>query len=439
MPVPFQSDSWKKRSTIGMPFLTGVYSGTVSRAIGGSFDPTTRVVQVFGQAAHHFETWFNAARVSLDEGKTWSTTYEGTPGGTSTNEVVAGAWTLETDSGTYHYQFRWRFQHSFFLADGVVHPGYMRLYISDDGLHFQVLQDLYTWPMVNDIPAGSGGQAAFTTFPGCTAPIKIEGSGPNGEDAWWLAANLSFDAGGTDNSFTFFRAGLWYSLDGFAWTLGTDLSADPSFSGADSFTAMFQASNGRVFISSSSGLAHTDDDDDLFNATWANLPGLYNTAVYSMYGGTLLTARHGSLISQGFARVSCDNGASFIDMSGPPVPVNFPAAPIKIGPAEAIIITNGGGTPTIETVAFYSADGGETWVGGEVWTATGAGERVAFAAVKQDGSPIVITGDSCFISTDKARGVLLERTICPLANAGLAAARRLPLCGGVITPDCMEF
>ena len=308
-----------------------------------------------------------------------------------------------------------------------------------------MLQDLYTWPAVNAIPANTGGQAFFQTFPGCTTPIKINGSGPNGEDAWWLAANVVLDAGGDSNPFLFQKAGLWYSLDGLAWTLGSDLSANPIFSGASAFAGMFRAPNGRVFLSSSVNLAHTDDDDNIPGATWVNLAGQYDTAIYSIYGGTLLTARHGSLISGGFARVSCDNGSSFVDIvdgvgaPAPPIPVNFPAFPLKVGPTEAIIITNGGGSPTTETVTYYSSDGGETWAGGEVWASSDTGERVAFAAIKQDGRPLVITGDRCFISTDQALGVFTPRTVCPLANAGLAAARRLPLCGGVITPDCMEF
>ena len=111
---------------------------------------------------------------------------------------------------------------------------------------------------------------------------------------------------------------------------------------------------------------------------------------------------------------------------------------LKLGPTELLLITNGFTNPVTETVSYYSSDGGETFVSSGVWNASVVGDSIRDAFLRTNGTPLVVTRNATFSNPETARGVAGVRTICPLANAGLAPARRLILCGGVITPDCEE-
>ena len=441
MPIPFQSASWKLRSTIPSPTLFGPLSGSVQGVIGSGFHKESKVVQTYGPLAHTFATYFGAAQASLDEGKTWFSTYQGT--GVQEDEFVIGVFSLDTPSGTYHYQVRAQLSHSFFVADGSLSAGGIKLYATDFadgglGTAFAPVQSLYSWPNVIADPANTGGNNVLTTPPVVADPIMIPGSGPSGEDAFWMAVSFSLDFGGTNNRQSINRFDLWRSLDGFSWQSVRDLTVVSPFDVSAHNGPFFQSATGRLFL----GTAYTNTHDaDLLTTGWTLIGGLvpFIGNIIPMYGGTLSSYRNGSLISGGFALVSCDDGGNLVNPNNTPViPINATAFNLKLGPSEVILICPGFVNPSTQTVCYYSSDGGETWQGGEVWLASGIGERPVGMFLKGDGRPLVITTQRAFISNDTATGIPTIRTVCPLANAGLARAKRLDLCGGVITPDCQE-
>src|SRR5690349_10342109 len=159
MPIPFQAATWRKRADIPSPLLFGALSGAVQGVVGASFHKATKVVQTFGPTAHTFTTYFGAAQASLDEGKTWFSTYEGT--GAVSDEFVINTFSLDTPSGTYHYQIRAQVTHSFFLADGSLAAGGVKMYATDFqdpdvvdgglGTGFFPVQTLYSWPTITAV------------------------------------------------------------------------------------------------------------------------------------------------------------------------------------------------------------------------------------------------------------------------------------------------
>lgn len=440
MPVPFQAASWAKRSDIPSQTLNGGISGIVGGVFGASFHPSSKVLQAFGPIAHSFTSYFGCALASVDEGKAWVDTYRGDLEPTAQQQMcVVGGFSLDLPSGrTYHYQVRVQLTHSFFVADGSLAVGGIHLYASDNGTSYFFVRSLYTWPNVIADPVNTGGNAVVQTFPSFTPAILFPGSGPGGVDAYWMAVGYRLDVGGNNNRQTFQSFDLWRSLDGFDWQIVRDLST-VGFNNV-SFTNWLKSPTGRIFLGHSVGLLYTDAGTP-DTASWAGSNGLIGPLgpyVIPMYGGTFLTNRHGSLISAGFAQVSCNDGANFQAASGPTIPANHDGICGKIGPTEAIIVTAGLSDPTTQTVCYYSSDGGETWQGGEVWIASNIGEAPNALFIKSDGRPLVITQRSCFVSADTARGIATGRVICPLANAGLAAARPLLVCGAPLTPICKD-
>jgi hypothetical protein len=102
-----------------------------------------------------------------------------------------------------------------------------------------------------------------------------------------------------------------------------------------------------------------------------------------------------------------------------------------------------------QEILFAARDGdfsiGIYWSdsGGEVFTHVGAIEspdlanQIFFLGLLPSGNPILFTEfGRVFYSSDRAKGTFTERSFCPLASAGLAAARRLPLCGKPLTFQC---
>jgi hypothetical protein len=447
MPIPFQSATWKKRSTIPVPINGGFYL-TGNSVYQSSFEKASKVVQVACSLAHTNTRFYGSAMASINEGASWFSTYQG-DGGPGT-EFVVSTFSLVTPNGTYYYQVRAQFEHGFFVFDGRLERGGITLYASDfqdeedggSGGSFFPIQTLYTWPTIPADPVNTGGQALFNTMPSASDAIMIPGSGPAGEDAYWLAVSFSIDAGGSNNRQTINRADLWRSLDGLAWENVRDLTAVAPFSSqapVPTFGAgFFVSTTGRIFL----GNAYTNTHDaDLVTTPWTLIGGLipFMGRIIPMYGGTLSSYRNGSNVSEGFAMVSCDDGGNFFNPNNTPaIPVNAAALNLKLGPTEVIIICPGFSSPTTETVCWYSSDGGETWAGGEVWLASTIGERPNGMFLKSDGRPLVITTNSAFASSDTATGIATARIECPLANAGLARAKRLELCGGVITPDCKD-
>lgn len=446
MPAPFAAETWLKRSDIPNIPLNGVYSGIVQGPLNATYDSESRVVQVFSKQAHHFRGYSSSAQSSTDDGASWVTTYD--PGdltdinNPAQNTVVAAGWALPHPSGEggrIHYQYRWTWQHAFLLADGSIPPGGIDLYASENGVAFQFLQRLHSWQALNQI-GGNGGSAIWSAFPSVAPPILLPGTGPDGEDAYWMATSYNFNAGGLSNRTTFNSTTLWRSIDGgLAWDEVRDL--EPVF-GTTSFVEFVQSTSGRLLLNASSAFL-TDDVDDLINATFTlvnGLPGANSRGrVVQMYGGTYLTHQQGGLVSGGNAFVSCDNGENFQNTTVLVTPTSGAGFLRKLGPTEALIVTSGFNDPSTETVALYSSDSGETWATSEPWNASVVGERPVYMSIRAGGTPIVVTSSGgCYISSDTARGVAGTRTICPLANAGLASARRLILCGGVITPDCQE-
>jgi hypothetical protein len=437
MPIPFQAASWAKRSDIPSPTLFGEISGTVQGVYGAGFHAGRKIVQTMGPVAHSFTTLFGAAQASVDEGKTWVDTYRGDliPD-VKQREWVISQFSLDLpNGGIYHYQVRAQLSHSFFVADGSLDVGGVRLYISDNGTSYSMAQQLYAWPNIIADPANTGGNAVLSASPSFTVPILIQGS-------FYALASYQIDCGGTNNRRTFKAVDLWRSDDGIHWTIVRDLTAVFPFSTTSpSFSSMFLSTTGRV-LSLFNGLAAytATGTPDLVTTSWGLSVGYPNLGgnISPMYGGTMLSHQNGSLISGGSAFVSCDDGQSFTAASGPNIPVGRTAYNLKVGPTEAIIVVPGFVDPTTQTVCYYSSDGGETWQGGDVWIASTIGEKPVAAFLKSDGKPMVISTQRCFVSGDSARGIATFRVICPLANAKLAAARPLALCGLPLTPACKD-
>src|SRR5689334_6427261 len=161
MPIPFQAATWRKRADIPSPTMSGAISGVVQGVFGASFHKASGVVQTMGPIAHSFEKYFGAAQASLDGGVTWLPTYQGD--GSRHSEYVLAVFSLDTPSGTYHYQIRADLEHSFFAADGSLIAGGIKMYATDFqdpdvvtgglGSGFFPLQQLYTWPGVTANPA----------------------------------------------------------------------------------------------------------------------------------------------------------------------------------------------------------------------------------------------------------------------------------------------
>lgn len=434
MATPFAAATWSLRSALGLPLLNGGLSGLVSGARGSSFHAGSKVAQVLSVAAHSFTTFFNAARISFDEGQTWADSYRGDAPNGAVQEVVFGVFSLDTPTGVVHYQARWNLRHSFFLADGSLLPGGVDLYASSEllGTAFSKLQTFYTWPHVIADPTLTGGSAGFNTSPTITTPLLIPGSGPNGEDAFWMIVAYSIHAGGSNNPVTFAENFLWRSVDGLVWERVRDhngvLSATPN--------QLLSLANERTYVSG--GGRFFTDDVDLLTATWQPAAGTgldFPGNVESMFGGTLVSVRQGTLISGGFGVVSCDNGANWIFSGiGLTIPADKSGFVIKLGPSEVLVIVS---DAVVNNRAFYSADGGETYVDCGIWNVSSIGDQPVGAFLMSSGSPIVFTFGNCFVSSGKARGVFQTRTQCPLANAGIAAAGALPDCGNpILTIEC---
>lgn len=249
-----------------------------------------------------------------------------------------------------------------------------------------------------------------------------------------MLTSYSFDAGGAGNRTTFKASTLWRSLNGIDWEAVRDM--EPAV-GVSSYGVSFLSTRtGRLFFQVGPGLAYTDEADDLINASFTGsaVPGSGGLGrIVPMFGGTLLTIRSGTLISGGNSYVSCDDGASW--HAGPVVvPVNQGGFVAKLGPSEALVIAPGFTDPITQTVAEYSADGGETWDVSEPWLVSGSGESPCMLELMDGAHPITVTRSGrCFTSSDAPRGVAATRTVCPLANAGLLPAAALRLCGAPVS------
>jgi hypothetical protein len=155
-----------------------------------------------------------------------------------------------------------------------------------------------------------------------------------------------------------------------------------------------------------------------------------------MYGGTFYTFSQGTLTGPGSGWISCDDCENFFGVNEI-IPANEAGYGVKLGPTEILIVAPDFDNPTTATSAYYSSNGGENFVKNDPWLVSGVGERPVLLALRSNGTPIVVArGGGVFLSGDTARGVAGERTVCPLANAGLAAARPLILCGGVLSNIC---
>jgi hypothetical protein len=300
-------------------------------------------------------------------------------------------------------------------------------------------QALYAWPHIIADPANTGGFNVISTFPSITPPVKLVGSGPAGEDAFWMLVNFRLDVGGTNNRQTIQANDLWRSLDGFAWEKVQDVSAAV---GLQAYQSIFESTTGRLIVSGGQGMRYTDSPIPL-GATWftpAGFPDFPGGTIFPMFGGTLITTRNGTLISGGYISLSCNDGSNFFQNTpnGDLIPLNSAGLVLKLGPSEVLLITNGFASPTTETKCYYSDDGGETWLDCGIWLSTAIGERPVNAFVRSDGHPLVVTQLRVFNSSDIARGTATIRIQCPLANAGLAAARPLRLCGAPLTSVCKD-
>lgn len=443
MPAPFAAETWVQRTSVPNLPLNGVYSGAVQGPVHAVYDPESRVIQTFSAQAHHFNGFVNTAQISLNDGASWAPTFNADQD-INLNKFAVTGWAIPNPSGEgrIHFQVRVNWQKASLVFDGSLFPGGVELWASAGDTSFFKLQDLHSWPAINQI-GGNGGAALFLHQPAATPPILLEGSGPDGEDAYWFVTSYSFTAGGAGNRTAFETATLWRSIDGgITWEVARDMSG---VTGIHQYAELALSHSGRLLLvgAGAGPIFFTDDADDLENAVWTQsqfngVPGVRGRLV-PMYGGTWLTHSQGTLTGPGLAWISCDDGENFNATGVSVIPQNRSGFLRKLGPTEGLIVAPGFNDPTTETSAEYTSDGGETWQSSEPWLVSSVGELPVMLGVRSDGTPIVVTRTGgCYVSSDKARGVAGTRTICPLANAGLAQARRLVLCGGVITPDCQE-
>ena len=436
---PFAAETWAIRSNTPAMQLNGVYSGIVGGPISAAYDARSRTVQVFSVPCHHFNGFSNMSCMSFDDGATWTLSFNAGGDANLNVQAVAG-WAMANPAipnASIHFQVRIAFMHAFLLADGSMGPGGMELWGSSGGAGFFKLQDLATWPAINEIGGAAGAQALFTVPPSVTKPILLEGSGPDGEDAHWFLASHDISAGGAGNRTSFAGNSLWRSINGgITWEMVRDMTGVVN----GPYAEIVESTTGRLFIvNTGAGGIHWTDGDLLTgtftDSIFSGVPGIRGPLI-EMYGGTFFTFSQGTLTGPGTGWISCDDGANFSGTS-PIIPQNRGGFGVKLGPVEILVVAPGFADPTTETCAYYSNDGGETFIVSEPWLVSGTGELPVNVDIRPNGTPIVVCrGTSVYVSGDKARGVIGERTICPLANAGLAAARKLILCGGVLSNIC---
>lgn len=445
--VPFGASTWSVRGTVGSLLLNGVYSGPVDGPVHGTYDAISGVMQAYGRSAHHFNGFANMAAASLDHGSTWTTYFNAGHDADLNVQALAG-WSLphplwpNTPNRRLHFQMRYAWKKATLVFDGTIQEaGGMDLFVSENGVAWNLLQSLHPHPAFNEI-GGSGGAASFNFVPSITPPLLIEGSGPEGEDAYWMISNVSFDAGGAGNRTTFESSRLWRSVDGgLTWDNVREMIP---VIGLRNLISLQRSTTGRLLLATSVGGVWTDDVDDLANATWTD--SIYNGAVgggniVPMYGGTFLTHSQGTLTGPGVNGISCDDGANFFSGLVNVIPQNRGGFLAKIGASEALIVTSGFDNPTTETISLYSNDGGETWLLSEPWISSSVGEQPCMLELRTGARPIVLTRTTgtVYVTSDSPRGTFTTRTICPLANAGLAAARPLEICGSPIAiNECSE-
>lgn len=440
----FAAETWAIRGTTPGMILNGVYSGIVGGPFTSAYDPLTRTMQVFSIQAHHFEGFANMACISFDDGATFALTFN-EDANVGLNETCVAGWSMPHPSipnRSVHVQVRVAFSHAFLIASGDLKPGGISLWVSDGGASFFKWQDLYSWPAVNAIPVNTGGHAGFSfgsPGPTFTAPILIAGSGPDGEDAYWMIASYRLTCGGTTNPTVFSAADVWRSLDGLTWEKVRDITGVPQL-GLTGYGQIVESTSGRLLVigGAGPGIHYTDEDLLTGSFTSASVNGVITGGrVLQMYGSTFFTHAQGTLTGPGSTGLSCDDGANWFPGGVVIVPQNRGGACAKLGPTEILHVAPGFSDPATETSAYYSNDSGETFQVSEPWLVSGTGELPVGLDIRSNGTPIVVCrGGKVYVSGDKARGVAGTRTQCPLANAGLAAARKLVLCGGVLSNIC---
>ena len=436
---PFDESTWSLRSSLPNLDLNGVYSGIVTGLISGYYDPPSGFMLGFGKDAHHFQGFANMVAGSVNHGATWETIFN-EDHDAGLNDRVVGAFSLphpSFPSGRLHFQIRFHWTKAFLIADGSLPvAGSFGLYMSEGGFAFSRIQTFHSWGALNQI-GGNGGAALFNAQPTVTRPVLLPGTGPSGEDAYWLVTAFSFDAGGAGNRTTIKACALWRSIDGgFTWENVRNM--EPVF-GTPLLNRLQLSTSGRLLLSHSQGAFWTDDADDLINAVWT--ASIFNGAITGgnivpMHGGTWLTHSQGTLTGPGNTGISCDDGENFGPGGTSVIPQNQAGFLNKIGPSEALIVAPGFSDPITETVAEYSADGGETFLISEPWLSSGIGESPCMLELQSDGRPITLTRAArCFVSSGRSTGATQTRTICPLANSGIAAAGPLPNCGHPLHVD----
>jgi hypothetical protein len=407
---------------------------------GAGYHAPSRTLQVFAELSTSSIGEYNTASISWNDGADWADAYRGDHmSSDDEREVVFKAFSIQTAAGLYHYQLRARVLHGFFVFDGTLKAGDIRMYVTGPGSPaFSFLEELYEWPQTNADPVNTGSNDIFSWRPSATTPIRIEGSAPDGGHAWWMVVSMGLRFGGTNNPSVLEFQDMWRSIDGFQWEKVSDLDTSPDLK---NYREMFESTTGRILLAGNLQAAYTDDGPSLEGSTWTLSAGQLGQFLVPMFGGTWVGARSGSLIADGFVSISCDDGAVFnnIGVESPVIPSpGSVGILLKLGPTEVLLITNGFTNPTTETVSYYSSDGGETWVSSGVWNESVIGDNLRDAFIRHSGTPLVVTRNAIFTNDERARGVAGVRTICPLANAGLAAARPLILCGGVLSNICED-
>ena len=435
MPVPFDETTWSVRSNANTMLLNGVYSGIVTGLGGAVYDPVARYIQAFGRQAHHFQGFANMAQVSLDDGVTWTTMFNNAqdPG---FNKFVFNGFSLAHPSlpspARLHYQIRCDWTKAFLVASGELPvPGNIAIYMSEGGVNFSKLQDLHTWPAINQI-GGNGGAALFNVPPSCTNALLVNGF-------YWMVSSFNMEAGGASNRTIFSGTTLWRSVDGLVWENVKNLV--PSV-GLGQFAELILGSSGRVFLvqAGAGTIFWTDDGDDLINAVWTSAifsgsPGVRGSLI-PMFGGTWLTFSQGTLTGPGGAWISCDDGANFSGTGQNVVPQNQTGFMGKLGPSEALVVSPSFANPATETTSGYSNNGGEIFEFSEPWIISSVGESPVMLGLRTGAKPIVMTRTgTCYVSSDHVRGTVGPRSQCPLANAGIAPAGPLPNCGHPLHVD----
>lgn len=362
--------------------------------------------------------WFvNTCAVTRNQAFSWGTMSN------ENDEHYSSFFSIQNPDDTRYFRIRTKFGRSFFVANSTIFSGYMKIDQSLDGLNWNEVKTLHTWPHLVDT-VGAGGQAQIVFG---AIPIFLPGTGPGGADADWLLVRCRvFSAQGTPvDKFE------WYRSDdfGFTWDFVRNETA-VQFSGVTP-NFLVRSTNGRI-AAGMVGLWYSDDNGVTWHDAGGALPPQIKSGVTKHAGSTLCLYMAGGLGSTSSTGVSCDAGVTWGVSHGPDLggASTNPNA-LSMGVVEALAFcgngVNGGNV-------WYTNNGGENWLLQGVDTRLPSGQAcVTGTGFFPNGAPVIIGANGVvLVSNDRPSGAFAARDLCPLANAGLAKANIPNLCGHAI-------